>query len=309
MNKIFKFTNHQFEPVDKIAGDCWVNVVNPDNNELKKLSNELNIPLDFLTDPLDIDERARIEKDSNATLIILRVPVLNEDNINIPFMTIPIGIILINQVIITVCSSDVGMLLVLPVRTKQNLSQFIVPFLLSIFSKTAQLYLEHLKKINRKSTTIELELHKAMKNEQLLKLFGIERSLVFFSTSLRSNEFMMERLQKIKAIRMDNMEEDMLYDIIIDNKQAIEMANIYSSILSGMMDAFASVISNNLNAVMKLLTSITIVLMIPTLMASVYGMNVKLPFQDSPHAFLITIGMASTLLIIGVLVFIKRKWF
>jgi len=148
-----------------------------------------------------------------------------------------------------------------------------------------------------------------MKNEELIKLLNIEKSLVFFTTSLRSNELMMERLQKTEIIKMNPDDEDLMEDVITESKQAIEMSNVYSNILSGMMDAFASVISNNLNVVVKFLAAVTIILMIPTLIASLYGMNVKLPFQDSSHAFLITLSISFTLSAIGVLIFIKRKWF
>jgi len=309
MIKIFKFTEHQFEPIDSIENGCWVNVIKPDNNELEKLSIELNVPLDFLMDSLDIDERARIEKAGNTTLIILRIPVLNTDISRVPFITLPLGIIIINEIILTVCSLDINSLFDLSSRTRNGLPQSPVQLLMQCFANTALLYLKHLRAINRKSIEVEIELHKAMKNEQLLKLLDIEKSLVFFITSLRSNEFMMERLKRSDISKTNDIDNELLDDIIVDNKQALEMASIYSNILSGMMDAFASVISNNLNIVMKLLTSITIILMLPTLVASIYGMNVKLPFQDSPHAFLITIGISGSLSIIGVLIFMKRKWF
>jgi len=143
---------------------------------------------------------------------------------------------------------------------------------------------------------------------EVIKLLNLEKSLVFFTTSLRSNEIMAERLDKT-GLRMSEADKDMLEDVIIENKQAIEMANIYSNILSGMMDAFASVISNNLNVVMKFLTSVTIIFMIPTFVSSTYGMNVPLPFQQSPHAFLIVTGISLMLSLTGVVIFWKRRWF
>jgi magnesium transporter len=156
---------------------------------------------------------------------------------------------------------------------------------------------------------VERELHKALKNEELIKLLDIEKSLVFFITSLKSNEIMMDRLFRTNIIAIDEDSKELLEDVIIETRQAIEMANIYSSIESGMMDAFASVISNNLNVVMKFLTSVTIILMLPTLVASVYGMNVPLPFQRSPHAFLIVVGFSFLLSVLGVLIFMKRRYF
>lgn len=309
MVEIFKFSGNRFELIEKVEVECWINIIKPNNDELKRLSKRQNIPLNFLMDSLDIDERARVEKEGNIVLVILRIPVLNTENPSVPFITLPLGIILMNKVVITICSLDVKELLGLTQTKRKWISQSPIKFLLLCLENTVLLYLEYLKEINREYIKVEKELHKAMKNEQLLKLLDMEKSLVFFTTSLRSNEFMMEQLKKSNIIEMDDTDKEMFNDIIIDNKQALEMANIYSNILSGMMDAFASVISNNLNIVMKLLTSITIILMIPTLIASIYGMNVKLPFQNSPHAFLIIIGISALLTIVGILIFKKRKWF
>jgi len=181
--------------------------------------------------------------------------------------------------------------------------------ILQILSRAATVYLNYLKKINRQTTEIENRLHKSMKNEELINLLDFEKSLVYFSTSLRSNELVMDRLYRSGLLTKFEEDEDFLEDLIIENKQALEMTNIHSNILSSMMDAFASVISNNLNMVMKFLTSVTIILMIPTLIASIYGMNIRLPFARSSHAFAITIGASIMLSLIGVFIFIKRKWF
>lgn len=310
MIKILKNTENGFIPINEIEKDCWVNISNPGTDELIKLSKDLNIPLDFLTDSLDVDERSRIETENSTTLIVLRIPKFDKDNFEVPFITLPVGIILTKDIVITVCLRDIIEVLDLFNGKIKNISTGSRSrFILHCFHRTAISYLKYLKEINKKSNEVEAELDRSMKNEALIKLLNIEKSLVFFTTSLRSNELMMERLQKIGALELNDDDEDLLEDVIIDNKQAIEMANIYSNILSGMMDAFASVISNNLNIVMKFLTSVTIILMIPTLIASIYGMNVDLPFQHSPHAFFITIGISFTLSIIGVLIFLKNKWF
>ncbi|NOZ63830.1 MAG: magnesium transporter CorA family protein, partial [Caldiserica bacterium] len=182
-------------------------------------------------------------------------------------------------------------------------------FVLQMFRFTALAYLNHLKVINRRTSSVETELHKSLRNEELIKLLNLEKGLVYFTTSLRGNEIMMERLQRMNILPMYEEDKELLEDVIIENRQAIDMANIYSNILSSMMDAFASVISNNLNIVMKFLTSITIILMLPTLVASIYGMNIKLPFQDSPHAFLITMVISFALSFAGIIAFIRRKWF
>jgi magnesium transporter len=310
MIRIFKCCENKFISTEKVESDCWINVSKPRPDELEKLSKDFGIPLDFLTDPLDVDERARIETEDNIILIVVRVPNYDSSNIEVPYSTLPVGIILVNDLIITVCSEDINEILGLNNgRTKNLYTQNSRRFILHIFNRTALSFLKYLKEINKKTGETEALLHKSLKNEELIKLLNIEKSLVFFTTSLKSNELMMERLQKTEILKMDSDEKDLLEDVLIDNKQAIEMANIYSNILSGMMDAFASVISNNLNVVMKLLTSFTIILMIPTLIASVYGMNVELPFQRSAHAFLITMGISLSLSATGVLIFLKNKWF
>jgi magnesium transporter len=309
MIKIFKGSENRFVSTCEIEKNCWANVFKPDKEELERLSEEFKIPPDFLTDPLDIDERARIEVEGDTILIVLRVPKVDEHNSEFPFTTLPVGIILAKDIIVTVCSADINTILeLLNGKTRTFSCENRSRFILNIFFSTALLYLKYLKEINKQTNEVEKELQKSMKNEELIKLLNIEKSLVFFTTSLKSNELMMERLHKIEALRLNVDEKDLLEDVIIDNKQAIEMANIYSNILSGMMDAFASVISNNLNIVMKFLTSVTILLMIPTLIASIYGMNVELPFQHAPHAFYIVMGVFLVLSISSVLVFLKNKW-
>jgi len=310
MIKIFRCCENKFISTDKVESNCWINISKPSSDELDKLSKDLNIPLDFLTDPLDVDERARIEIEDNIILIVVRVPNYDPNNSEVPYTTLPVGIILVNDLIITVCSGDINEILILNNgRTKNLYTQNTRRFILHIFNRTALSFLKYLKEINKKTGETEALLHKSMKNEELIKLLNIEKSLVFFTTSLKSNELMMERLQKPEILKMDPDDKDLLEDVLIDNKQAIEMANIYSNILSGMMDAFASVISNNLNVVVKLLTSLTIIVMIPTLIASIYGMNVETPFQHSPHAFLITMGISLILSVTSVLIFLKNKWF
>ena len=310
MINIFKTTGNGFISIDNIEKDCWVNVSNPDQNELIKISEDLAIPLDFLTDSLDVDERSRIETENDSTLIILRVPKFDKDNLGVPFTTLPLGIVLTKDIIITVCLWDINEILDLFKGKIKNLpTENRRRFILHLFHRTTFFYLKYLKDINKKSNEAEKELQKSMKNEELIKLLDIEKSLVFFTTSLRSNELMMERLSKIRTLELSEDDKDLLDDIIVDNRQAIEMANIYSNILSGMMDAFASVISNNLTIVMKFLTSVTIILMLPTLVASIYGMNVELPFQHTPHAFFITVGLSFFLSSVGVLIFLRNSWF
>jgi len=310
MIKILKSSEKGFIQINEVEKNCWVNVSNPTMDELNTLSKDINIPFDFLTDSLDIDERARIEIENNSILIVLRAPKDDKEKLDIPFTTVPIGIAITNDIIVTICSSDVGEILDLYNAKLKNLStENRSRFILHLLHNAATFYLKYLKEINKKTNEVETELQKSTRNEELIKLLNIEKSLVFFTTSLRSNELMMERLPKIRMLELNEDDKEFLEDVIIDNKQAIEMTNIYSNILSGMMDAFASVISNNLNIVMKFLTSVTIILMLPTLIASIYGMNVELPFQHTSHAFFITIGISFALSAIGVVIFLKNKWF
>ncbi len=309
MYDVFKATSDGLVIVTEFEKNCWVRVSNPTSEEINLLSDTFGVPPAFLTDPLDVDERARIEIEEDVTLIVVRIPFFEGEEIDIPYTTIPLGIVLTDEYIITVSSRALEHLLDFvdgKVRTFSHESR--ARFILQIFSRTALLYLRYLKEINKRTDQIERELHKSLKNEALIKLLNLEKSLVYFTTSVRSNEIMMERLDKT-GLRMSEDDRDILEDVIIENKQAIEMANIYSNILSGMMDAFASVINNNVSIVMKFLTSVTIIFMIPTFVASTYGMNVALPFQHSGHAFLIVTGISLLLSLTGVWIFWKRRWF
>lgn len=309
MYDIFKATTDGLVIVTEFEKNCWVRVSSPTTDEINLLSDTFGVPPAFLTDPLDVDERARIEIEEDVTLLIVRIPFFEGEEIDIPYTTIPLGIILAGDYIVTVSARPLSHLLDFvdgKVRTFSHESR--ARFLIQIFSRAALLYLRYLKEINKRTDQIERELHKSLKNEALIKLLNLEKSLVYFTTSVRSNEIMMERLDKT-GLRMSEDDRDMLEDVIIENKQAIEMANIYSNILSGMMDAFASVISNNVSIVMKFLTSVTIIFMIPTFVASTYGMNVALPFQHSGHAFLIVTGISLILSLTGVWIFWKRRWF
>ncbi len=287
----------------------WVHVVAPDEEELKELSQDLDIPIDFLTSPLDVDERSRIEVDDKNLLVILRTPHFEEGS-DVEFTTLPLGIILTEKIIITVSSikNDV-MQAFADGKIRDGLSTVNkTKFIIQMFSGATLVYLEYLKRLNRKTSIAQTKVLKSMKNEELIKLLNYEKSLVYFTTSLKSNELVLERLQRTELIEMSDDDRDMIEDAIIENKQAIEMTNIYSNILSGMMDAFASIISNNLNVVMKILASVTVILTIPVWVASIYGMNIDLPLQDSSYAFPTILGGSVILSLIGAVIFIKKKW-
>lgn len=310
MITIYKSTSEGLLIVDDFVAGSWVHVSNPSNQELALLVERFGIPLDFLTDPLDLDERARLDTEDGARLIVIRVPHLDSWTDDIPVTTLPIGIILAGDMIFTVTALDAEVIGDFKQGRVRNFStDERTRFILQLFLRATLLFLRYLRDINRVSNNVERELHRSARNEQLVRLLNLEQCLVFISTSLRSNAFMMEKFHNASYSRMDQDEQDLLDEVIVENKQAMEMAKIYSNILSNMMGAFASLISNNLNTVVKTLTTITIILMIPTLVASFYGMNVDLPLQSSPDAFLLVVGFTAILCTLGIVIFWRGNLF
>jgi magnesium transporter len=265
----------------------WIDIRNASPEELAMLEREYRVNPEHLADIMDLDEQARIEKEDEYTLLIVRLPVYDA-RLELPYYTVPCGLLLFSDRIVTVCQTDCEVLGELCSGRVKGLDPANKSaFVLYILGRAAIVYLRYLKDINRRTAAIERELQRSVKNHELTLLLALEKSLVFFTTSLKSNEILLEKLQLTRSMRFKEDETDLLEDVLTDNKQAIEMANIYSDILSGMMDAFASVISNNLNMQMKRLTAISIVLMIPTLVVSMFGMNVKVPLEERPDAFLL----------------------
>ena len=307
---IFSGENGRLRTLDTPARNCWVNAVAPSDDDISYLEQNLGVPRSFLTAALDTDERARTDKEDTSTLILLRVPYRQGEQADVPFTTLPVAVILADDRIVTVCSVDHPILRDFAEGqvagfspTKRN------RFILQLLLRTAMHYLRYLREINREVDTLEDKLQRSMRNEELLGLLKYQKSLVYFTTSLRSNELMMERLRRSRLFETYPDDQDLLDDVLTENQQAIEMVGIANNILSQMMDAFASIISNNLNVVMKFLTSVTIVLTLPTLVASFYGMNVALPLQNSPHAFLLTLMFSLLLSFVVVLLFLKKHWF
>ncbi|MDR2068308.1 MAG: magnesium transporter CorA family protein [Spirochaetaceae bacterium] len=267
-----------------VGKNCWVDARNVDKDDLALLEKEYGIAGELLTDIMDADEQARIEKEDEYTALIVRLPVYDE-RYEVSFFTLPLGIILYPDKIVTICQRSSEALEDL---ARNRIRGFNIgnksTFVLNLLGRAAFTFLKALKELNKRTTIIERELQKSIKNNELIQLLSIQKSLVYFTTSITTNELLLEKLQKSSLIRFKEDERELLEDVVTENKQAIEMAKIYSSILTGTMDAFASVISNNLNIVMKRLTIVSIVLMIPTLITSFYGMNVTLPFQGSLSA-------------------------
>lgn len=310
MLDFYKTFEGRIVSIDKPETGCWISAVHPTEAEIAYLTQELRIERDFVYAALDEEESSRIESEEDQTLVIVDYPVAeqqHDENQTILYTTMPMGIIMTPRYVITVCLRE--NLLVNEMaegRVKGLQTPLKTRFLLLTLLRIAARFLQYLKQIDRISSTTEQRLHQSMRNKELIQLLGLEKSLVFFSTSLKSNEITLEKILRGRIIKLYEEDEDLLEDVLIEIKQAIEMCNIYSNILSGTMDAFASVISNNLNIVMKVLTCITIVMAIPTMIFSFYGMNIvdmPLPYAWFP--------VALSLFLSGVvaLVFFKKDMF
>ena len=308
MIKIFKTFGGYIEVPGPEHG-CWINVTNPSPNEIKRIEEEFGMPVDSINDILDVDERPRIEFEDEWTLIIMRIPVVVKNN-GLPFHTIPLGIFITDKVTLTLCLQDNDVLPIgqpSPLREQYKQITDKINFILRLFLRSGSLYLTYLKQINQMSSSIEQDLEKSIKNKELNKLLKLEKCLVYFITSIKANEIVLARLRTSKKITTE-INEDLLEEAIIENKQALETAQIYSNIQSGMMDTFASVISNNLNVVMKQLTLISIIMMIPTLVASIFGMNVPNFMENKEWALPAIISGSILIVSTFILVFRRRQW-
>jgi len=307
---IYRSREGVLETVPEIVNGCWINVIDPTSDEIEQLACQ-GIPQDFLTYPLDLDERSRTEReDDGKMLILLRIPYYQSQVVDVPYITIPLGIILTDQFILTVCRYPNLVIHEFTSGRARNLSTAKrIRFVLRILLSTANLYLTYLREINRTVEAVEDRLQQSMENREVMELLKYQKSLVYFTTALKSNELLLERLQRAQLFRMYPDDEDLLEDVITENQQAIEMADISSNILTSMMDAFASIISNNLNVVMKFLTSVTILLSLPVIVTGFYGMNVELPLQEYAFTWQIILLICVLLVSIAAVYFARRRWF
>lgn len=291
MIAIYKTVEDDLAEMDRIEEGCWVSLTHPTTEELNLLQEETGIDIDDLRAPLDDEERSRIELEDGYNMILVDIPSLDEKD---RYVTIPLGIYMTKEIIVTICLEESPVLKAFANRRVREFYTFKkTRFVFQILYRNATSYLRYLRIIDRKSDQIEEKMHVSQKNTEILELLELEKSLLYFTTSLRSNEVVLEKLLKTEKVRKYPEDEDLLEDVIIENKQAIEMANIYSGILTGMLDAFASVISNNLNIVMKFLATVTIVLSIPTMIASFFGMNFdNIPLGHARYGFVIMIILA-----------------
>ena len=313
MMQVYKTKNDQ-EPfitdlLKDIAEGTWIQLSNPSETELAMVAERCRIPPEFLKAALDEEERPRIDSDEDVILIVMDIPAISENEETQTLTTLPLGIIIAGNSVVTVCN-----------RRAQILDDFIAGkvrhfsthkktrFLFQIFYRNASSYLNHLRQIERSISRIEVELHRSMRNEELFQVMDLQKSLIYLSTSLKSNEAVLERILRVKPLKMYDEDAELLEDVIIENRQAMEMSQIYLHILNGMTDTFATIISNNLNIVMKFLASVTIILAVPTMIASFYGMNVAdIPLSNKPLAFEIIFGISFMIsVVMGVLMWKKR---
>jgi magnesium transporter len=305
--------NGRLQEIDAAKDGCWISMVAPVEKELEYICRQYDLPDDVLKAALDTDERSRIEVDDNYTMVLVNIPTVEEQSDRELYSTIPMAILIVQDAMITVCSENSPVIRAFSQGKVKDFNTFMKSrFILQFLYRIDTLYLRYLRDVDKKSDEIEDQLHQSTKNSELIELLQLEKSLVYFTTALRSNEAVLEKLLRTALIKKYPEDAELLEDVIVENKQAIEMADIYSGILSGMMDAFASVISNNLNIVMKTLAIITIVMAIPTIIFSAYGMNVNadgMPFAENPLGFTIIVFMGILISIGVALLFRKAKMF
>lgn len=309
--EIFKTIDNKLVKIEEIEDGAWINLVSPTEDIIKKITSTLGIEEQSILAALDTEERPRIEIEDNETLFVVDVPYLEKNSSShsgVSYTTLPLGIIITQNNIITVATTEVSLLypfkkgVLKGFNTTRRTS-----FLLQMLYRNAANYLIYLRNIEKKSKEWEAELYSSQRNSELLALLELEKSLVYFSTSLKSNESVLERLSRFSFIKKYPDDLEILEDAIIENKQAIEMAKIYSDVLGVVMDVFASIISNNFNILMKRLTSITIVMAVPTILSGIWGMNVAVPFGDSPNGFAWVIGIVALITMMVTILLSKKK--
>lgn len=310
MISYYKTINNRIEKISDYEEGCWINCIAPDEVEVKRLMDDFNIEPEFLKSALDAEESSHIDQDGDNTLIIIDVPAVQKTEKNIGYLTRPLAIILTKFNVITVSLSDSTIIGEFADGLVKNVSTEIkTQFMLNIILRTSVKYLQYLKQIDKISDHGERELRRSLKNKQLIQLLEVEKSLVYFSSSLKANEVTLEKIMRGRYIKLYGEDQELLEDVLIEVRQAIEMSNIQMNILTNTMDAFASIISNNLNIVMKVLASITLIFSMPTLISGIYGMNIGLPtgsvipFDD---VWWKPVGL-SLLLMIGAAIILKKK--
>ncbi|MBN1438191.1 MAG: magnesium transporter CorA family protein [Anaerolineales bacterium] len=306
---IFRNDEQGLKTLSEPVNGCWLHAVDPTPAEIAQLGG-LGFPADNVAYALDPDERPRAEREGDDWLVLMRIPYFRGEVEDVPYATVPLGVLFNANHILTVCRMNTDVLQEFTAGRVRDLStakhnRFVLRLLLNASVR----YLAYLREISRVVEALEDRLQLSIRNQEVMELLRYQKSLTYFTTALKANELMMERLQKGQLFEKYPDDAELLDDALTETMQAIEMTSIESNILSGMMDAFASIISNNLNQVMKLLTSITIVLSFPALVAALYGMNVALPLGAHPSAFPIILGISLLLSLTVVLILKKLDWF
>jgi magnesium transporter len=304
MINCYKTIDRHICEIDKHEDGCWINCIEPKEEEIDMLVKEFNIDTDFFRSALDEEESSHIDDEDGNCLIIVNVPRVEKRENNLAYDTVPLGIIITQANVITVCMHDNPLLSEFADDVIKDVEiSFKVQFVLKIMLRMAAKYLQYLKQIDKISNNVESGLRKSMKNKELIQLLEIQKSLVYFSSSLKSNEVTISRIRRGRHIKLYEEDHDLIEDVSIEINQAIEMSNIYLNIMSGTMDAFASVISNNLNIVMKVLASITLIISIPTVISGLYGMNV----EGLPVAHLWYFPLVISLVLMAIAALILRR--
>ena len=314
MKQVFLSTTTEFKEIDTLQPGTWINLVNPTQSESMEIASAFDIDIADLRAPLDAEEMSRITIEDEYTLIIVDVPITEERNNRTYYVTIPLGIIITEEAIITTCLESLPLLDIFINRRLRNFYTFMRSrFIFQILYRKAEIYLTALRSIERKSDQIESQLHQSTRNEELIELMELEKTIVYFKASLKTNERVIKKLTSATSnIKKYLEDEDLLEDTLIETQQAIEMADIYGNILHSMTDTFASIISNNQNNIMKTLALVTIVMSIPTMIFSAYGMNFKdneIPLNGEPNAFWLIVFIAFALSVSLTLYLIHKKWF
>jgi len=309
MLNIYKNTEQGLERLETAVNGSWIHAVDPTPEEVQKLI-AWGMDVDYVNYSLDQDEMARMEREDEYTFILLRIPYFQGKTADVPYTTMPLGIYILGNMVFTVCRYESDIFKVLTNGKYRGLKTGKrYRLALYIFLETSVRYLNCLRDINKTTGALEDQLQQSTRNREVLELLKYQKSLTYFATALRSNEVMMERVQRVQLFNYYEEDQDLLEDVLTENQQAIQMTNINTEILSSMMDAFASIISNNLNGVMKVLAALTIIVNLPAIVAAFYGMNVTLPGQGHPLAFLLVLGIAVGLTAVATFVFYKRDWF
>lgn len=308
MIRYYKTIDSKLEKLNSFESGCWINLVEPNQSEIHEISELLNLDVDSIKAALDEEERSRIEVEDNHTLILIDIPVDESDASASHYSTIPLGIIMLDNTILTVCTAQTKILNDFIVGHIKDFYTFMkTRFLLQILYKNATYYLLYLRRINKMTSIIEREIYNSMQNKELIQLLELEKSLVYFSTSLKAIELVLNKMVRTPSIKRYEEDEDLLEDVIVENRQALEMATIYGDILSRIMDAFSAIISNNQNTVMQFLTVVTLIMAIPTIVSGFFGMNVPgIPFENNPNGFWITM-LITCIICLVITFFMSRK--